>query len=131
MGAAMVVEHLVPDGLWEAFQRVAPPAPTRPQGGGRRRASERDVLAAIVLAATTGCAWRRVPPVFGASWQTIYRWFACWSDSGVWDRLYRAVSEDGGAPEWARFAAEAVLARAKQNTSGDEAANPETVNAAR
>ncbi|MEV5565708.1 IS5/IS1182 family transposase, partial [Streptomyces sp. NPDC052196] len=32
-----IVERLVPDELWELFQRVVPEAPSRPQGGGRRR----------------------------------------------------------------------------------------------
>ncbi|MFI7409253.1 hypothetical protein ACIBU0_11370 [Streptomyces sp. NPDC049627] len=32
-----VVERLVPDELWELFQLVVPEAPSRPQGGGRRR----------------------------------------------------------------------------------------------
>jgi transposase len=39
-----IVERLVPDELWELFQRVAPEAPTRPQGGGRRRRGDREVL---------------------------------------------------------------------------------------
>ncbi|MFB6439771.1 hypothetical protein ACFCVY_23780 [Streptomyces sp. NPDC056411] len=30
----------------------------RPQGGGRRRHGDRQVLAAIVFVATTGCTWR-------------------------------------------------------------------------
>ncbi|MBO2457494.1 transposase [Actinomadura sp. LCR2-06] len=55
----------------ELIQRVAPPAPARPQGGGRRRAGDREVPALIMFAATTGCAWRQVPPAFGASSQTI------------------------------------------------------------
>lgn len=29
-----IVERLVPDELWELFQRVVPEAPSRPQGGG-------------------------------------------------------------------------------------------------
>ncbi|MER6434652.1 IS5/IS1182 family transposase, partial [Streptomyces sp900105245] len=29
-----IVERLVPDELWELFQRVMPEAPSRPQGGG-------------------------------------------------------------------------------------------------
>ncbi|MBB6546945.1 transposase [Nonomuraea rubra] len=28
---------------------------------------DRVILAAIVYVATTGCAWRQLPPVFGAS----------------------------------------------------------------
>lgn len=49
-----IVERLVPDELWELFQRVAPEAPTRPQGGGRRRHGDREVPAAIVFVATSG-----------------------------------------------------------------------------
>ncbi|WP_391858420.1 hypothetical protein [Streptomyces silvisoli] len=41
-----IVERLVPDELWELFERVVPPVPTRPQGGGRRRYGDREVLAA-------------------------------------------------------------------------------------
>lgn len=63
----VMIERMVPDELWELFQRVVPPAPTRPQGGGRRRYGDREVLAAIVFVAKTGCAWRQLPPVFGPS----------------------------------------------------------------
>jgi hypothetical protein len=59
-----MVERLVPDELWQLIQRVMPQAPTRPQGGGRRRYGDREVLAAIVFVATTGCTWRQLPPVF-------------------------------------------------------------------
>lgn len=64
------MQRLVPEELWELFQRVVPPSPTRPQGGGRRRVDDRLILAAIVFVATSGCTWRQLPPVFGASWQS-------------------------------------------------------------
>ncbi|MDQ0694014.1 transposase [Streptomyces sp. W4I9-2] len=51
----------MPDELWELFQRVVPEAPSRPQGGGRRRHGDREVLAAIVFAATSGCTWQQLP----------------------------------------------------------------------
>lgn len=54
-----IVERLVPDELRELFQRVVPEAPSRPQGGGRRRHGDREVLAAIVFVATSGCSPRR------------------------------------------------------------------------
>ena len=60
-----MVERLVPDGLWELFQRVVPEAPTRPQGGGRPRHGDREVLAAIIFVATTGCTWAQLPAVCG------------------------------------------------------------------
>lgn len=50
-----VVQRLVPDELWELFEQVVPPKPTRPQDGGRRRYEDRQVLAAIVFVATSGC----------------------------------------------------------------------------
>ncbi|MFE7077457.1 transposase [Streptomyces sp. NPDC057620] len=53
--------ELVPDELWELFQRVVPEAPSRPQGGGRRRHGDREVLAAIVFVATSGCTWQQLP----------------------------------------------------------------------
>ncbi len=56
-----IVERLVPDELWELFQRVVPEAPSRPQGGGRRRRGDREVLAAIVFVATWGCTWQQLP----------------------------------------------------------------------
>lgn len=63
-----IVERLVPDESWELFQRVVPEAPTRPQGGGRHRHGDREVLTAIVFVATSGCTWQQLPSAsFGPS----------------------------------------------------------------
>lgn len=104
-----LVERLVPDKLWVLFRRVVPPTEVRrPQGGGRRRASDREVLAAIVFVATSGCTWRQLPPVFGPAWQTVYRRFArrsadragpgstAWS----WTHLAPGASWTGRAARW-------------------------------
>ncbi len=111
-----LVEHLVPDGLWELFRRVVPPTVVhRPQGGGRRRAGDREVLAAIVFVATSGCTWRQLPPVFGARWQTVYRRFAQWSRGRVWARLHRVILDELGARgelDWSRCAIDSVSIRA-------------------
>jgi len=78
-----MVERMVPDELRELFQRVVPPAPTRPQGGGRRRCGDREVLAAIIFVATTGCTWRQLPSVFGPSGPTAHRRFTEWTTARV------------------------------------------------
>jgi transposase len=110
-----MVERLVPDGLWELFQRVVPEVPTRPQGGGRRRYGDREVLAAIIFVATTGCTWSQVPPVFGPSGATSHRRFMEWSQLRVWAKLHRLVLDELGARgelDWSRCAIDSVNMRA-------------------
>nr|WP_234533595.1 IS5 family transposase [Streptomyces shenzhenensis] len=109
------VGRLVPDGLWELFQRVVPAAPVRPQGGGRRRYGDREVLAAILFVATTGCTWRQLPPVFGPSGPTAHRRFTEWRRARVWGKLHRLVLDELGARgelDWSRCAIDSVNMRA-------------------
>ncbi|WLQ45568.1 IS5 family transposase [Streptomyces laculatispora] len=98
------------------FRRVVPATEVkRPQGGGRRRADDREALAAILFVATSGCTWRQLPPVFGPCWQTVYRRFAQWSQDRVWARLHRVVLDELGARgevDWSRCAIDSVSLRA-------------------
>ena len=110
-----MVERLVPDGSWELFQRVVPEVPTRPQGGGRRRHGDREVLAAIIFVATTGCTWAQLPPVFGPSGPTAHRRFTEWSRARVWAKLHRLVLDELGSRgelDWSRCAVDSVNMRA-------------------
>lgn len=111
-----LAERLVPDELWELFRRVVPETVVvRPQGGGRRRAGDRECLAAIVFVATSGCTWRQVPPLFGPAWPTVYRRFARWSKERVWARLHRVILDELGVQgdlDWSRFAIDSVSVRA-------------------
>ncbi|MEU2232232.1 IS5 family transposase [Streptomyces vietnamensis] len=111
-----LVERLVPEELWVLFRRVVPPTVViRPQGGGRRRAGDREALAAIIFVATSGCTWRQLPPVFGPAWPTVYRRFAQWSRDRVWARLYRVILDELGARgelDWSRCAIDSVSLRA-------------------
>ncbi len=95
---AGIVERLVPDELWELFQRVVPEAPSRPQGGGRRRHGDREVLAAIVFVATSGCTWQQLPAAsFGPSGATAHRRFTEWTKARVWAKLHRLVLDELGS----------------------------------
>ncbi|MEU7467605.1 IS5 family transposase [Streptomyces sp. NPDC044984] len=122
-----MVERLVPDGLWELFQRVVPVAPVRPQGGGRRRYGDREVLAAIMFVATSGCTWRQIPERFGPSWSTVYRRFTEWSGARVWVKLHRLVLDELGRKgelDWSRCAIDSVNMRALK---GGDLAGPNPV----
>ncbi|WP_374195473.1 transposase [Streptomyces sp. ISL-87] len=84
--------------MWVLFRRVVPPTEVmRPQGGGRRRAGDREPLASLVFVATSGCTWRQSPPVFGASWQTVSRRIAQWSRSRACARPLPRSSGRAGA----------------------------------
>ena len=79
-----IVWRLVPDESWELFQQVVPEAPFHRQGGGRRRQGDREVRAAIVLVATSGCTWQQLPAaLFGPSGATAHRRFSEWSKARV------------------------------------------------
>ena len=121
-----VAERLVPVELWRLFQDVVPEAPVRPQGGGRRRCDGRAVLAAIVLMASSGCTWRQLPPVFGASRQSVRRRFTDWSTARVWAKLHRVLLDRlgaAGAVDWSRCAIDSVSVvteRSKGASDGTE-----------
>ncbi|MGS2620096.1 transposase [Micromonospora sp. LZ34] len=114
-----LVHHLVPDELWELFRQIVPvKIVRRPQGGGRRRADDRQALAAIVYVTSTGRAWRQVPENFGVCWPTVYRRFAEWSQAHVWTRLLRLIADRHGERDdlnWSRQAIGAVCSRAAKD----------------
>ncbi|MDH6521833.1 transposase [Streptomyces sp. SAI-135] len=111
-----LVERLVPEELWMLFRRMVPPTEViRPQCGGRRRAGDREALAAIIFVATSCCTWRQLPPVFGPSWQTVYQRLAHWSRARVWARLHHVILDELGARgelDWSRCAIDSFSMRA-------------------
>ncbi|MEV7232356.1 MULTISPECIES: transposase [Polymorphospora] len=52
-----------PDDFWQEAQPLIPVPAVRPQGGGKRRADGRAVLAAIVYLVQAGCSWPKLPAV--------------------------------------------------------------------
>jgi transposase len=41
----------------------------------------------------TGSPWRDLPDAFG-DWNSVFRRFSRWSQKGVWDRIFAAISDD-------------------------------------
>lgn len=109
--------RLVSDGLWAIVEPLIPPAPTRPQGGGRPRVEDRAMFTAIVFVLTSGVAWRYLPPSFGVKYQTAHRRFSEWTAAGLWPRIHRAVLDELGAAgeiDWSRAVVDAASVRAKK-----------------
>ncbi|TQM53801.1 putative transposase of IS4/5 family DUF4096 [Halopolyspora algeriensis] len=109
--------RLVPDELWELVAPLIPQAGVRPQGGGRAPAEARAVFTAIVFVATSGCAWRHLPPSFGVTVPTAHRWFVRWTEEGLWRRLHQRVLDELGSQgeiDWSRAILDAACLRAKK-----------------
>nr|WP_239157378.1 IS5 family transposase [Actinocatenispora thailandica] len=86
------MQRWCPDSLWELAEPLIPAAPSRRQGGGRRRTSDRALLAAMLFAAQAGCSWWSLPAhLFGTTRATAHRRFSEWTDAGLWVRLHRAM----------------------------------------
>jgi hypothetical protein len=79
------------DAEWEVVRSLLPPQ--RPPVG-RPRHDHRTVLAGIVWVVRTRGSWRDLPPEFG-KWETAYRRYRLWRDTGLWHTIAAALGIDG------------------------------------
>jgi transposase len=61
------------------------------RGGGRPPRNHRRVLDAIFWIMRTGVPWRDLPEEFG-NWNSVFRQFRRWADSGIWDIILDALA---------------------------------------
>jgi transposase len=52
------------------------------------------MLNALIYRCKNGCSWRDIPAEFG-NWHVIYVRFSRWTASGVLEKVYAALSEEG------------------------------------
>jgi transposase len=87
-----VIRGLMTDEEWaivEAF--VASPSSC----GGRPPNNHRRTLDGIFWICRTGTPWRDLPEEFG-KWNSVWRQYRRWSQSGVWDVVLQAFADSGG-----------------------------------
>lgn len=77
------------DAAWEL---VRPLLPAARHGGRPRTTNVRTVVNAIFYLLRTGCQWRLLPHEF-PPWGTVYYYFRCWENEGVWVLLQRVLYE--------------------------------------
>lgn len=117
-----VVEEMVrtwaPDDLWEVARPLIPVQALRRQGGGKRRADDRAVLAAIVYLVQAGCSWWKLPAsMFGISRSTAHRRFTQWTACGLWERLHQQFLHRLGVAseiDWSRAVVDSISVRAEK-----------------
>jgi transposase len=65
-----------------------------PKQRGNVKIDNRDMLNALIYRCKNGCSWRDLPIEFG-NWHVIYVRFSRWAQSGVLEKVYAALSEEG------------------------------------
>jgi len=83
-------------GLTDAeWHRVAPLLPPQKPAKGRPRHDHRTVLGGILWVVRSGASWRAMPKEYG-NWETAYRRYRLWRDTGLWQRILAVLAQGGG-----------------------------------
>ena len=113
-----MVRTWAPDDFWQTAQPLIPVPARRRQGGGKQRADDRAVLAAIVYLVQAGCSWAKLPAVmFGVSRSTTHRRFTQWTRAGLWVRLHQQFLHRLGVVsevDWSRAIVDSISVRAEK-----------------
>jgi transposase len=73
-------------------------SPHFPLSHGIERLDDRRVLSGIIYVIRNGLQWRDAPAAYGPH-KTLYNRFVRWSRMGMFDRIFAALSAEGGPPE--------------------------------
>ena len=79
-----MIRGLMSDEEWSYFE------PFLVRKLGRPPRNHRKVLDAVFWLLRTGAPWRDLPAEFG-EWNSIWRQFRRWADSGIWDVILEAL----------------------------------------
>jgi transposase len=77
-------------------------------------ADNRNFVEAVLYRYRTGIPWRDLPERFG-EWRNIHKRHTRWSESGVWQRVFEALSDDIDN-EYQMI--DSTIVRAHQHSSG-------------
>ena len=78
------------DAHWSRIEHLLP---GKKGDRGRTGADNRLFVDAVLWLARGATPWRDLPPELG-HWKSVYTRFRRWSQAGVWERLFKALSVD-------------------------------------
>ena len=99
------------DAVWE---RISPHLPGKASDPGRTGRDNRLFVEAILWLARSGAHWRVLPKEF-SRWHTVYQRFNRWCRSGVWEDLFKELSEDA---DFEYILVDSTIVRAHQHSAG-------------
>ncbi len=102
---------VVEDRVWD---KISPHLPGKVTDCGVTAADNRLFLEAILWRVRTGSPWRDLPPAFGG-WNTTFQRFRRWAKTGVFERLFEALSEQ---PDFEYAMIDGTIVSVHQKASG-------------
>ena len=118
-----MIRGLMADDEWAYFE------PFLIHHRGRPPDNHRRVLDAVFWLMRTGAPWRDLPEEFG-NWNSIFRQFRRWADSGIWDVILEALAGSGLADATLQMM-DATIVRAHHCAAGGKGAASATRSAVR
>ena len=98
----------------DQWKRIEAMLPGKAGDRGRTAGDNRLFVEAVLWIARTGTPWRDLPKAFGP-WNSVYKRFARWSDSGVWHRVFEELARDADFEE---VFLDSTIVRAHQHAAG-------------
>jgi len=98
----------------DQWKRIEAMLPGKVGDRGRTAGDNRLFVEAVLWIARTGTPWRDLPKAFGP-WNSVYKRFARWSDSGVWHRVFEELARDADFEE---VFLDSTIVRAHQHAAG-------------
>jgi len=77
----------------EQFKKVEQFPPGRPEHVGVTAKDNRMFVNGVLWIFKTGAPWRDLPERYG-HWKNVHKRFSRWSKKGIFDRIFRILSED-------------------------------------
>ena len=110
-----MIRGLMTDEEWAIFVPFLTTASSR---GGRPPKNHRHRLDGILWICRTGAPWRDLPSAFG-KWNSVWKQFRRWCESGVWDLLLQALADSGGALDMLQMI-DSTIIRAHRCAAGEK-----------
>ena len=98
----------------DQWRRIKNLLPGKKGDAGRTAKDNRKFIDAVLWVARTGSHWRELPASFG-KWNSVFQRYNRWSEKGVWESLFKALSDD---PDFEFVMMDATIVRAHQHSAG-------------
>lgn len=106
----------------EHWLQIEEMLPGRAGSVGRRAKDNRLFIEAVIYRYRSGIPWRDLPERYG-DFRVVHKRFSLWSKKGVWERIFKVLSEDGDT-EYMMI--DSTIVRAHQHSSGAKASCAES-----